>query len=46
MSEHVMFKDIERHKIVCALCKTPWPCVIKANEIMAKIRQQQEANKA
>jgi len=40
MSEHVMFKDVERHKIVCAKCGLPWPCQVKREEVMAKIRQE------
>jgi len=38
MSEHVMFKDTERRKIVCARCGVPWPCEAKQAEILAKIK--------
>ena len=40
MSEHVMFKDTERRKIVCARCGVPWPCESKQAEILAKIKQE------
>ena len=39
MSEHVMFKDPIRHKIVCAQCGVPWPCEPKQAEILAKIKR-------
>jgi hypothetical protein len=38
-SEHVMFKDSERRKIVCAKCGLPWPCQTKVDEILAKIKR-------
>ncbi len=47
MSEHVMFKDSVRHKIVCSKCGMPWPCGPKKDEILERIRErikQQEAN--
>ena len=39
MSEHVMFKDTIRRKIVCAKCGLPWPCQDKVEEILAKIKR-------
>lgn len=40
VSEHVMKKDPERRKIVCATCGVPWPCETKQAEILAKIKQE------
>jgi hypothetical protein len=38
-TEHVMFKDPVRKKIVCAKCGLPWPCQTKVDEILAKIKR-------
>lgn len=46
VSEHVMVRDYERRLLLCAVCKTRWPCAPKAAEILAKIKQQAEAKQA
>jgi hypothetical protein len=41
MSEHVMVKDLERHKLLCGKCGVPWPCGPKQQEILADIKQRE-----
>jgi transcription initiation factor TFIIIB Brf1 subunit/transcription initiation factor TFIIB len=40
MSEHVMVKDLERHKLVCGTCGVTWPCGPKQQEILATIKAE------
>lgn len=40
MSEHVMIRDVERHALLCAVCKVRWPCQPKIHEVLAKIKTE------
>ena len=40
MSEHVLVRDHERRLLLCAKCKTRWPCAEKVREVLEKIKQE------
>jgi len=42
MSEHVMLRDYERRKLLCAKCGVPWPCGPKQQEILASIKRESQ----